>query len=185
MMSPQAPSTCQDRLGDRYFRLDYECGDDVDVLILIRYWLSTFLITFWSFSPQMNMDLPVAEGHLCNMGRMIEEMESKLRYSLDQVCESEILPYLSSMQFHQARDSFKYIASFAGIFWEDERDGLYIATTIWTRSNETTRTAEQATFLKRWTAFVMFSGTIMFYLSYFTHILGFISFDNLYECCER
>ncbi|GMH27063.1 hypothetical protein Nepgr_028906 [Nepenthes gracilis] len=34
---------------------------------------------------QMNMDLSVAEGHLCNMGRMIEEIESKLRYSLDQV----------------------------------------------------------------------------------------------------
>lgn len=33
----------------------------------------------------MNMDLAVAEGHLCNMGRMIEEMEGKLRNSLDQV----------------------------------------------------------------------------------------------------
>lgn len=33
----------------------------------------------------MNMELSVAEGHLCNMGRMIEEMESKLRNSLDQV----------------------------------------------------------------------------------------------------
>ncbi|XP_057794639.1 probable F-actin-capping protein subunit beta [Salvia miltiorrhiza] len=38
-----------------------------------------------SIRRQMNMDLPVAEGHLANMGRMIEEMESKLRYSLDQV----------------------------------------------------------------------------------------------------
>ncbi|GMH01010.1 hypothetical protein Nepgr_002849 [Nepenthes gracilis] len=38
-----------------------------------------------SIRRQMNMDLSVAEGHLCNMGRMIEEMESKLRYSLDQV----------------------------------------------------------------------------------------------------
>lgn len=36
-------------------------------------------------SVQMNMDLSIAEGHLCNMGKMIEEMESKLRYSLDQV----------------------------------------------------------------------------------------------------
>jgi len=33
----------------------------------------------------MNMRLSVADGHLCNMGRMIEEMESKLRNSLDQV----------------------------------------------------------------------------------------------------
>ena len=31
------------------------------------------------------MKLSVADGHLCNMGRMIEEMESKLRNSLDQV----------------------------------------------------------------------------------------------------
>jgi len=31
------------------------------------------------------MRLSVADGHLCNMGRMIEEMESKLRNSLDQV----------------------------------------------------------------------------------------------------
>ncbi|KAL2519852.1 putative F-actin-capping protein subunit beta [Forsythia ovata] len=38
-----------------------------------------------SIRRQMNMDLPVSEGHLCNMGRMIEEMESKLRNSLDQV----------------------------------------------------------------------------------------------------
>lgn len=34
----------------------------------------------------MSMDLSVSEGHLCNMGRMIEEMEGKLRNSLDQVC---------------------------------------------------------------------------------------------------
>lgn len=33
----------------------------------------------------MNMRLSVADGHLSNMGRMIEEMESKLRNSLDQV----------------------------------------------------------------------------------------------------
>ena len=33
----------------------------------------------------MNMDLSIADGHLCNMGKMIEEMESKLRNSLDQV----------------------------------------------------------------------------------------------------
>ncbi|KAB1220795.1 hypothetical protein CJ030_MR3G008563 [Morella rubra] len=38
-----------------------------------------------SIRRQMDMDLSVAEGHLCNMGRMIEEMESKLRNSLDQV----------------------------------------------------------------------------------------------------
>ncbi|GAU13270.1 hypothetical protein TSUD_42240 [Trifolium subterraneum] len=34
---------------------------------------------------EMNMRLSVADGHLCNMGRMIEEMEGKLRNSLDQV----------------------------------------------------------------------------------------------------
>ncbi|XP_010243327.1 PREDICTED: probable F-actin-capping protein subunit beta [Nelumbo nucifera] len=45
---------------------------------------STFSLS-GSIRRQMNMDLPVAEGHLCNMGRMIEEMESKLRNSLDQV----------------------------------------------------------------------------------------------------
>lgn len=39
----------------------------------------------------MNMDLSVSEGHLCNMGKMIEEMEGKLRNSLDQV--SEILVF--------------------------------------------------------------------------------------------
>ncbi|CAM8938951.1 unnamed protein product [Rhodiola kirilowii] len=38
-----------------------------------------------SIRRQMNMDLPLADGHLCNMGKMIEEMESKLRNSLDQV----------------------------------------------------------------------------------------------------
>lgn len=38
-----------------------------------------------SIRRQMSMDLAVAEGHLCNMGRMIEELEGKLRNSLDQV----------------------------------------------------------------------------------------------------
>ncbi|KAJ3673353.1 hypothetical protein LUZ60_006727 [Juncus effusus] len=38
-----------------------------------------------SIRRQMSMELSVAEGHLCNMGRMIEEMESKLRYSLELV----------------------------------------------------------------------------------------------------
>ncbi|KAF8377209.1 hypothetical protein HHK36_030582 [Tetracentron sinense] len=38
-----------------------------------------------SIRRHMNMDLSVALGHLRNMGRMIEEMESKLRNSLDQV----------------------------------------------------------------------------------------------------
>ncbi|CAK8573301.1 unnamed protein product [Lathyrus sativus] len=38
-----------------------------------------------SIRRQMSMRLSVADGHLCNMGRMIEEMESKLRNSLDQV----------------------------------------------------------------------------------------------------
>ncbi|XP_035817374.1 probable F-actin-capping protein subunit beta isoform X2 [Zea mays] len=34
---------------------------------------------------QMSMTLAVADGHLVNMGKMIEEMEGKLRNSLDQV----------------------------------------------------------------------------------------------------
>uniref|UniRef100_A0A7C8YTM9 F-actin-capping protein subunit beta n=1 Tax=Opuntia streptacantha TaxID=393608 RepID=A0A7C8YTM9_OPUST len=38
-----------------------------------------------SIRRQMSMQLSVADGHLCNMGKMIEEMESKLRNSLDQV----------------------------------------------------------------------------------------------------
>lgn len=38
-----------------------------------------------SIRRQMSMQLSVAEGHLCNMGRMIEELEGKLRNSLDQV----------------------------------------------------------------------------------------------------
>ncbi|KAJ6829543.1 putative F-actin-capping protein subunit beta [Iris pallida] len=38
-----------------------------------------------SIRRQMNLDLPVEDGHLCNMGKMIEEMEGKLRNSLDQV----------------------------------------------------------------------------------------------------
>lgn len=33
----------------------------------------------------MNVDLSTEDGHLCNMGRMIEEIEGKLRNSLDQV----------------------------------------------------------------------------------------------------
>ncbi|KAL5146731.1 putative F-actin-capping protein subunit beta [Glycine soja] len=38
---------------------------------------------------EISMKLSVADGHLCNMGRMIEEMESKLRNSLDQVIVSK------------------------------------------------------------------------------------------------
>ncbi|KAL7245793.1 hypothetical protein ACSBR2_001013 [Camellia fascicularis] len=38
-----------------------------------------------SIRRQMNTDLSVADGHLCNMGKMIEELEGKLRNSLDQV----------------------------------------------------------------------------------------------------
>jgi hypothetical protein len=37
------------------------------------------------FYMQMSMTLAVADGHLVNMGKMIEEMEGKLRNSLDQV----------------------------------------------------------------------------------------------------
>ncbi|XWS15330.1 hypothetical protein CRYUN_Cryun35bG0086600 [Craigia yunnanensis] len=38
-----------------------------------------------SIRRQMNMNLSAADGHLCNMGKVIEEMEGKLRNSLDQV----------------------------------------------------------------------------------------------------
>ncbi|XP_078444722.1 subunits of heterodimeric actin filament capping protein Capz superfamily [Wolffia australiana] len=38
-----------------------------------------------SIRRQMNLDLPIDDGHICNMGKMIEEMEGKLRNSLDQV----------------------------------------------------------------------------------------------------
>ncbi|KAI3979158.1 hypothetical protein MKX01_016983 [Papaver californicum] len=38
-----------------------------------------------SIRRQMNLDLAVADGHFCNTGKMIKEMESKLRNSLDQV----------------------------------------------------------------------------------------------------
>lgn len=44
----------------------------------------TFNLT-GSIRRQMNCDFVVADGHLCNMGKMIEEMEGKLRNSLDQV----------------------------------------------------------------------------------------------------
>lgn len=33
----------------------------------------------------MSENLPVADGHLCNMGKMIEEIEGKLRNSVEQV----------------------------------------------------------------------------------------------------
>uniref|UniRef100_A0A0D6QRR9 F-actin-capping protein subunit beta n=1 Tax=Araucaria cunninghamii TaxID=56994 RepID=A0A0D6QRR9_ARACU len=38
-----------------------------------------------SITRQMSADISIADGHLSNMGRMIEEMESKLRNALDQV----------------------------------------------------------------------------------------------------
>ncbi|KAH9322413.1 hypothetical protein KI387_017052 [Taxus chinensis] len=38
-----------------------------------------------SITRQMATNMSIAEGHLSNMGRMIEEMEGKLRNALDQV----------------------------------------------------------------------------------------------------
>lgn len=38
-----------------------------------------------SITRQMEADASMTDGHLCNMGRMIEEMESKMRNGLDQV----------------------------------------------------------------------------------------------------
>lgn len=48
----------------------------------------------------MKADLSVADGHLCNMGKLIEELEGKLRYSLDQVFfkGSQSLVYIQLMQ---------------------------------------------------------------------------------------
>ncbi|PON48965.1 F-actin-capping protein subunit beta [Parasponia andersonii] len=48
-------------------------------------WSSSHAKFLLTLAQVMNMDLSIQEGHLCNMGRMIEEMESKLRNSLDQV----------------------------------------------------------------------------------------------------
>lgn len=45
-------------------------------------------VTTICFYFQMSMTLAVADGHLVNMGKMIEEMEGKLRNSLDQVTVS-------------------------------------------------------------------------------------------------
>ncbi|KAG0569791.1 hypothetical protein KC19_6G117200 [Ceratodon purpureus] len=38
-----------------------------------------------SITRQMESDLSIENGHLCNIGRLVEEMESKLRNGLDQV----------------------------------------------------------------------------------------------------
>lgn len=59
----------------------------------------------------MNMHLSVQEGHLCNMGRMIEEMESKLRNSLDQVLWSVLCGFTflhPALQFELYNVSIKY-----------------------------------------------------------------------------
>ncbi|CAN8288912.1 unnamed protein product [Cochlearia groenlandica] len=40
---------------------------------------------YGSIRRQMKMELAVADDHLCNMGRMIEELDGKLKNSLDQV----------------------------------------------------------------------------------------------------
>lgn len=53
---------------------------------------SEFPIDLLSLTFQMNLDLPLEDGHVCNMGKMIEEMEGKLRNSLDQV----LIYFLSS-----------------------------------------------------------------------------------------
>lgn len=50
---------------------------------------------------QMTLDLPIAEGHLCNMGKMIEEMEGKLRNSLDQVIVSFTSLYQPGLLNHE------------------------------------------------------------------------------------
>jgi capping protein beta len=66
-----------------------------------------------SIRRQMSMELSVAEGHLCNMGRMIEELEGKLRNSLEQVyfgktkemvCTLRPPTELLQMRFPDSRD---------------------------------------------------------------------------------
>ncbi|KAG0461978.1 hypothetical protein HPP92_020454 [Vanilla planifolia] len=66
-----------------------------------------------SIRRQMSHDLAMADGHLCNMGKMIEELEGKLRNSLDQI-------WLLIL----------------GLFWEDERVGVFFEATTCGRSNE-------------------------------------------------
>ena len=91
----------------------------------------------------MKMKLSVAEGHLCNMGRMIEEMESKLRNSLDQVkfclpilCLSRfdisgtLCPFQGTSFDHTNDWNYAMVVPLIGIFWENKRDGLHLAATL-------------------------------------------------------
>jgi len=87
----------------------------------------------------MNMDSSVGEGHLCNMGKMIEEMEGKLRNSLDQVSSSFLLakvPTFFLLFSPSGPDKnckiigLAYeLVHFTGLFWEDKGDGLHIEAT--------------------------------------------------------
>jgi hypothetical protein len=45
----------------------------------------------------MESDLDVADGHMQNMGKMIEEMENKLRNGLNQVVNPLISVYCSEL----------------------------------------------------------------------------------------
>ncbi|XP_050105425.1 probable F-actin-capping protein subunit beta isoform X4 [Malus sylvestris] len=59
----------------------------------------------------MNMHLSIQEGHICNMGRMIEEMESKLRNSLDQLlcfltCTLTFLHPALQLRLHNVLSSY-------------------------------------------------------------------------------
>lgn len=60
----------------------------------------------------MNMKLSVADGHLCNMGRMIEEMEGKLRNSLDQVLDFLIIGFTLQLPICCIQDQFLYFFLF-------------------------------------------------------------------------
>lgn len=74
--------------------------DYFDVIMMLWYFLQMDArINMYAFL-QMNLDLSVADGHLCNMGRMIEEMESKLRNSLDQVCWFSFFTFQSQASYH-------------------------------------------------------------------------------------
>ncbi|XP_050105423.1 probable F-actin-capping protein subunit beta isoform X3 [Malus sylvestris] len=64
-----------------------------------------------SIRRHMNMHLSIQEGHICNMGRMIEEMESKLRNSLDQLlcfltCTLTFLHPALQLRLHNVLSSY-------------------------------------------------------------------------------
>lgn len=104
----------------------------------------------------MSMKLSVADGHLCNMGRMVEEMESKLRNSLDQVLlyyrihisigelSNLVISSFITMTFQTRRkctwsSTICMLLRITGILWKNKRNGLHTKTTIWSGAVENPR----------------------------------------------